>query len=227
VKADWDDAPRHIRKGKRKLPTGISAILAVVLVAGIFYMADRNGWGNYLKHQLTPPNARYHPPLPTVSSPAAPHQPAPEDTFWNNVERNKQVEADRTASRQTVFNDANYSPRTDINTIQSPHRQGTHASGRVATSRQQVLNGARQVTLRWEDARRNRYDWRGEYRWRDSQIVYDDLCASPSPHRKGSIEYRACRKAAKVYLRDQCRAGWAKNQAMRRMYCHAESTFRH
>ena len=227
MKADWDDAPRHIRKGKRKVPIGVSAILAVVLVAGIFYMADRNGWGNYLKHQLNPSSVHYQPPAPAASPTVSPPQSTPEDTFWSSIEQSKQVESDRLASRQTVFNDANYRPRTDINTIQSLPQRGTQASGRVSTSRQQGLNGARHVMLKWEDTRRRQYTWRGEYRWRESQIIYDDLCTRPPLHRKGSIEYRACRKAAKVYLRDQCRAGWDKSQTVRRMYCHAENAFRH
>lgn len=227
VKADWDDAPHHVRKKRRKLPIGVSAILAVALVAGVFYMADRNGWGNYLERQFRPSNASFQPSTSAASPTVSPRQSPPEDTFWSDIEQSKQVELDRSASRQTVFNDTNYSPRTDINTIQSPPRRSAQTSDRISTSRQSGLNGARPVILRWEDTRRKQYTWRGEYRWRESQIIYDDLCTRPPLHRKGSIEYRACRKAAKTYLRDQCRAGWEKSQAVRRMHCHAENAFRH
>ncbi|SDR70012.1 hypothetical protein SAMN05216198_0106 [Halopseudomonas litoralis] len=225
MKADWDDAPRRVR-AMRKSYFSLSVAIAVGLVIGILFMADRNGWSTYFSRQIAPSTNTNESTAASVSPASAALQrstPTPEQAFRNDIEQKRQTAYVESARRQTSFNDGNYRPRTDVNTI--PSSTASHASAaRKPQARQQNLNGSRNVTLRWIDARRSSYWWTGNYRWRDNLIINEDFCAN-GRHRKGSMEYRTCRKAAKTYLKDQCRAQSA--QAYRRMHCLAEGSFRH
>lgn len=226
MKVDRDDAPEHIR-GKRKTPIGLAGITAAGLILGIMFMADRNGWIDFARHVISPPEQYQQ--TATPSTPPAP-SPKSEDLVWETAEAEKQKEltANRPVTRQTSFNDSNYQPKRIINTMPPPPQKYAQARSQPASNRQnQYLNGRRETTLKWEDNRQKRYWWKGPYRWNNSVINYDDLCRSSNFPRKGSIEYRACRRAAKTYLREECRAGRSKSQQVRHMYCHAESGFRH
>lgn len=226
MKANRDDAPKHITRN-RKSPIGRTGITVIVLVAGILFMADRNGWIDYVKARFTD-----QPLVEVQTTPVDPvsvrNTPSAEDLFWQKVEAEKQrtPAPSEPAVRQTSFNDSNYQPKRMVNTMPPPPRQYAQAQNRSNSSRQQQgLNGRRNVTLRWEDNRQKRFWWSGTYRWSDNQIMTDDLCARSSNYPKGSIGYRACRKAAKEYLRNQCRS--QSDQRYRTMYCHADSGFRH
>ncbi|SDT88862.1 hypothetical protein [Halopseudomonas salegens] len=52
-----DDAPTRVRSRKKKSPIGVSILLAVSVIGGVIYMADRNGWAEYHEQQLTQPTA--------------------------------------------------------------------------------------------------------------------------------------------------------------------------
>ena len=231
MKANRDDAPEHI-KNKRKSPIGAAGITAVGLILGILFMAERNGWMDFAKHMIKPPGQNQQitstATLPISNTPNP--NPKPEDLFWQNVEAEKQKQPapSQPPVRQTSFNDSNYRPKTVINTIQPPPRQYAQARSQPVPNRQQqTLNGRRETILRWEGTRNDHYWWKGQYRWNNNIINYDDLCRSSNFPKKGSIEYRGCRRAAKEYLRDECRAGRNKSQELRRVYCHAEDAFRH
>lgn len=226
MKADRDDAPEHVTRNRR-LQIGRTGITLIALVAGTLFMADRNGWIDYAKARL-----KGQPLVEVQTTPADPvsarNTPSAEDLFGQKVEDEKQKTPapSEPAVRQTSFNDSNYQPKRIINTMPPPSQQYAQARNTSNSSRQQQgLNGRREVTLRWEDNRQKRFWWRGNYRWNDNQIMTDDLCARSSNYPKGSIGYRACRKAAKEYLGNQCRS--QTEQRYRAMYCHADSGFRH
>jgi len=220
MKADWDDAPRRVSR-KRKPMLG-ATMLALALVAGALYLVDRNGWWDYLPHQFTArlDTSASTPLLPQPQQPSAPVSAA---APIRNIEPAPSSAHGKQAGRQTHFSDDNYRPRTDVNTIQPPPPSYATAT-RPARARQGIADHYRTVTLRWEDARGRHYQWTGNYRWRAEIIINDDFCAG-GPYSKGSIEYRACRKAAKVYLRHQCRSHSV--PAYRRLHCQAENAFRH
>ncbi|WP_454253708.1 hypothetical protein [Pseudomonas sp. Marseille-Q7302] len=73
-----------------------------------------------------------------------------------------------------------------------------------------------------------KWDGSGSYlaTWevQDSRIDYGSVCGN---HRKGSIEYRECRKGAKQWFKGQCAAlGKAKGQELtRERYCSAAEEF--
>lgn len=235
MKADWDDAPDHIKRKTSKFPIGIASLTAICLIGGILIMADRNGWVEYAQNLANPPQpanqqhiAANRPAETRHSTPT----PSPEDTFWEQVGNERQQSSaanTNSAVRQTSFNDSNYRPRPAVNTMPPPAQQHyAQAQTRPALGQQQGLNGSNRVRLTWQDGRREKsFWWEGPYRWSNSVINYDALCKSENFPRKGSIEYRACRRAAKDYLRNECRSGRSKTQEMRRVYCHAENAFRH
>jgi len=231
MKADWDDAPDHIKLKKRKFPIGIAGITAIGLIGGVIFMADRNGWADFAQGLIAPSQAVSQQQTASTQPATAQHQPAtpsPEDTFWEQISSERQqLSVTNPAVRQTSFNDSNYRPRTNINTIQSPPRQYAQTSAQSQSApRQKGLNGRIQVTLQWEETRGNRtHRWTGYYRFQDSKIIYDDLCSGSARYPAGSIEYRDCRKVAKTYLRNQCRS--QSDARYRAMYCFAESSFRH
>lgn len=225
MKADWDDAPDHIKR-KKKLPIGIAGVTAACLIGGILFMADRNGWVEYARNLANPPQ----PASQTATSSSAetrysPTTPTPEDTFWEQVGNERQqpsVANTNSAVRQTSFNDSNYRPRTDINTIQGP-RASASMQKQITP---QGLNGrSKTITVRWRDARGRTTRWQTSFTYQNSRIDNNSFCRN---YRAGSIDYRTCRKGAKEWLKERCLSN---NNGVttewRRMYCHAESSFRH
>lgn len=215
IHADPEDAPEHL-KNKRKPIFVIPLLLALIATGAFLYLAKKNDWLSHLNtqfKQLNTPSAPIRPKAPLLPpSMGDVKKPAPRQ----NV---KQTQTSPRA-KQTVFNDDNYRPKTNINIIKSPTKQ--HLTSKDRLTRPIGLNGSGHTRLVWETAW-----WQGTYRFSKSIIIYDDFCRSETYPRKGSIEYRACRKAAKSYLRDECRAGRAKSREVRRMYCHAVDAFRH
>lgn len=69
-----------------------------------------------------------------------------------------------------------------------------------------------------------------QWKVQGNTIEGGSVCAN---HRHGSIDYRECRKGAKVYFREQCRAWaaeWGRSRAehaysLKQRYCTAESSF--
>ncbi|WP_131038221.1 hypothetical protein [Pseudomonas jilinensis] len=233
LKPSIDDAPTRVRKQKNKSPIGISTILAISLIGGIIYMGDRNGWAGHLKRQIAPPTAGLkQEPAPVqpeqiaaqVPSKPSTNQPTAEEIFWQNVERDRQAQA-KQGERKTVFNDSNYAPRTNINTIQAP-RQTEAAAPRQSQRLPQGLNGrSSTIAMPWKDARGRTTYWRTSFSYQNSQIDNSSFCSN---YRAGSIEYRTCRKAAKEWLKGECLSNSTRiSTEWRRMYCHAEGAFIH
>jgi hypothetical protein len=70
------------------------------------------------------------------------------------------------------------------------------------------------------------WDGNGSYEatW---QVVNNEVDSSSVclDYRRGSIEYRECRKGAKQWFKDQCRAADSNSDTKRRRYCSAASSF--
>jgi hypothetical protein len=66
------------------------------------------------------------------------------------------------------------------------------------------------------------WDGHGSYlaTWQvaNNEIDSSSVCLN---HRRGSIEYRECRKGAKQWFKDQCQSGGGSGEAARRRYCSA------
>ena len=84
------------------------------------------------------------------------------------------------------------------------------------------LNGTGHARFFWEDARGDREHYSSEFSFRNSQIDNTTFCTN---YRRGSLEYRGCRKAAREWLQRQCRSD-QHNDEWRGMYCFAGNSFR-
>lgn len=71
--------------------------------------------------------------------------------------------------------------------------------------------------LQWDRKR----SYRAEWLITDNHIEGSSVCRN---FRSGSIEYRECRKGAKVFFREQCRSP-STSAAARQRYCSAEGSF--
>lgn len=216
MRADPSDSPRRMTRRDRKLAVGFT--IAAALVASLVYLAEQHEWLG--KKTTARPAFDHEQPTPIQSSPSS------EDISWHSVEQQNQIDMDKQAERQTVFNDENYKPRPIVNSVPPPQitPQQPRAHRRPVTA---GLNGQRATTISWTTARRKTSHYVVRYRWTNFMINRKDFCVLDFAHKKGSIKYRECRKAAKVYLREECRAGRNKAQEMRRMYCLADNAFRH
>jgi hypothetical protein len=134
--------------------------------------------------------------------------------FWEELER------DREAPRQTSFDDTNYTPSKQINIIQSlPFNPS-----QIATRKQpQGLRGSAPAMVHWQDARGRITRWQTHFEFENSRIDNRSFCLNL---RKGSLEYRECRKGAREWLKGQCRTSANLPAEWRRMYCNANSSYR-
>lgn len=91
-------------------------------------------------------------------------------------------------------------------------------------ARPQTSSGSRQVgsETHWISG----WDGNGSYEatWQvvNNEIDSTSVCLN---YRRGSIEYRECRKGAKQWFKDQCRSASSPSDATRRRYCSAASSF--
>lgn len=84
------------------------------------------------------------------------------------------------------------------------------------------LNGNGHASFHWEDARGDRTRYSSQFSFRNSEIDNSTFCTN---YRRGSIEYRGCRKAAREWLQGQCRSDEHEGE-WHEMYCFAGSSFR-
>lgn len=133
--SDWDDAPDRIRQRRGDKPPQIALWITVVaaLSAGIAYAAFKPNPPQSTPQSATVPSAAsidtlqtrlVNPPLVTTQQTSAPQA----SIEWTDDDYDRQVEQMYRESlseeseaapnlKQTVFNDANYVPATQVNTI--------------------------------------------------------------------------------------------------------------
>jgi hypothetical protein len=105
--------------------------------------------------------------------------------------------------------------------------QADKANGSSAPARQSATNELTEAWIR-------KWDGNGQYlaQWQsiNNRIDSSSVCSN---HKRGSLDYRGCRKAAKVYFREQCRAWelrWERDgenfsKRMEQRYCSAANGF--
>lgn len=102
---------------------------------------------------------------------------------------------------------------------------------RAERSRPRVQsNPLQEQDSQWIDSWDHRQRYLAHWSISDNAIDGSSVCDN---QRRGSIEYRECRKGAKVFFREQCR-GWARragsdgepwSERMKARYCSADSAF--
>lgn len=121
------------------------------------------------------------------------------------------------AQRQTEFNDRNYQPSRQINTsapsLAQPRKSRAGAEGKPRDIRN------RTERVRWINGRGELTEYQVYYEYDGTHVTFASVCSN---HRKGSIDYRNCRKAAKQWFGGRCN----NSSSSGRMYCHADNAFR-
>lgn len=117
-------------------------------------------------------------------------------------------------ARQTEFSDHNYQPSRQIN-ISAP----TVITPRPAPSREKRIIQSKMEKVSWTNARGGEEQYRMYYEYDNAQVTFASVCSN---YRKGSLDYRNCRKAAKQWFGTRCN----NNSSAGRMYCQASNAFR-
>ncbi|EJA2566538.1 TPA: hypothetical protein SLU74_006309 [Pseudomonas aeruginosa] len=228
MKADWDDAPQHLKRKRQSAGKWVAAVTAgVAFTALAVYVTDQK-----LTFPPEPPIAQAPPaesytPKYAFNEPAGQPATSTEQLFWDDVnERNRQ----QAQPKQTVYNDTNYVPKGATNIVDmeavrqsEAYRNSTAASG--ISSRNSIEQSGAWVD-KWSGGARYYAEWTVFNNYIDDTSV----CAN---HNRGSISYRECRKGAKQFFKEECRSWKEKLQddrksfsyLIRQRYCSAASSF--
>ncbi len=228
MKADRDDAPEYVRR-KRGQSFG-KWTLAIALGLGLSGLALHMA-GNKLsflpKPQPSQPSNLEKPALtPDDNTPQNQPQKTSEELFWESVNARSHQQSQ---PKQTVYNDSNYRPQKPANTYTppAPHRV---VSAPQQTQQRQTNRANRERTSKWIKSWNGGTNYLAEWLSVNNHIDGSSVCAN---HRRGSIDFRECRKAAKQYFHEQCRIWRARydndrkvsSDRMKTRYCTAASSF--
>lgn len=132
-------------------------------------------------------------------------------------------------ARQTSFSDSNYTPKQLTNTYTAQPQatnQVAMAPQRAERSQPKRQERTTKIIRGWDDGRTYSASWLSINNRIDGSSVCDN-------HKRGSFDYRECRKGAKQHFHEECRA-WRKrydsdrndkSELMRQRYCSASSSF--
>nr|WP_279577412.1 hypothetical protein [Pseudomonas sp. LA21] len=158
-----------------------------------------------------------------TSQPAA----TPEQLFWDDVnERNRQ----QAQPKQTVYNDTNYVPKGATNVVDMEAvRQSEAYRNPTAASSRSSRNSIEQSGA-WVDKWSGGAQYYAEWTVINNYIDNTSVCVN---HKRGSIDYRECRKGAKQFFKEECRSWdekWQndrklKSYQLRHRFCSAASSF--
>lgn len=243
MKSDWDDAPDHLRSKKKPCLWRMVAILGVgsAITWGVIALFARpivinvdqlkqaihvDGKPLFSQQPAPQPYSEPEEPIRLSSIPVdppvqdvQPYQQTQADIEW--AEKSKAMAIERI---RNSFNDNNYTPKQPANTYTPPAIQQVAATQR--TEKRQTKQTSREQTARWNGGSKYLAEWVAVNNYIDGSSV----CAN---HRRGSIDYRECRKAAKQHFHDKCKS-WraqydsdrkAHSDRMKTRYCSAASSF--
>ena len=247
MKTDWDDAPDYLRSKKRPDPWrmvailgmgsaitwGVIALFAKPIVINVDQLKQAIYVdGNPLFSQQPVPQPYNEPePSPSLSAIPAdppvqdvqPYQQTQADIEW--AEKSKAMAIERI---RNSFNDNNYAPKQPANTYTPPAIQQVAATQR--TEKRQTNQTSRERTTRWIRSWNGGSKYWVEWVAVNNYIDGSSVCAN---HRRGSIDYRECRKAAKQHFHEECKTWRARydsdrktsSDRMKTRYCSAASSF--
>ncbi|HGI9339773.1 hypothetical protein FA149_30445 [Pseudomonas aeruginosa] len=227
MKADWDDAPQHLKRKRQEASKWVVAItIGAGLTALAIYVADQK-----LSFPPEPPVAQPSPaesytPAYDFDEPTVQPDRTSEQLFWDDVnKRNRQ----QNQPKQTVYNDTNYVPKGATNVVDMEAVRQSDAyrnpSAPSASSQTRIKH-----TGEWVDK------WSGGARYYAKWTVinnYIDGTSVCTNHKHGSIDYRECRKGAKQFFKEECRSWkgrWQsdrkpRSEQLKQRYCSAASSF--
>lgn len=245
MKSDWDDAPDYIRNNKKQSPWrtvvilgvgsaitwGLIALFAKPIVIDVNQLKQAvrvNGQPLFGEQQAQ----TYSEPLQPIQRAPAPFEPAPQvaqpqlsqaDIAWSEQQAALAVQRS-----QNSFNDGNYTPKQPTNTYSEPAIQQVAADSSNAERR--TNNTRRERTSKWIKSWNGGSNYLAEWISVNNYIDGGSVCGN---HRKGSIDYRECRKAAKQHYHEECKSWRVRygndrkdySDQMKQRYCSASSSF--
>ncbi|QFT22352.1 hypothetical protein FIV02_12290 [Pseudomonas sp. THAF187a] len=247
MKANKEDIPDYIRSKKKPGPWRMVAILGVgsAITWGVIALFAKpivinvdqlkqaiHVDGKPLFSQQPAPQP-YSEPEEPIRLPSIPVDPPVQD-----VQPYKQTQADIEWAEKSKamaierirnsFNDNNYTPKQPANTYTPPAIQQVAATQR--TEKRQTKQTIRDQTARWIRSWNGGSKYLAEWVAINNYIDGSSVCAN---HRRGSIDYRECRKAAKQHFHEECKTWRAKydsdrkaySDRMKTRYCSAASSF--
>ena len=250
MKSDWEEAPDYIRNNKKQSPwrtvviLGVGSAITWVLIA-IFakpIVIDVNqlkqaihigGQPIFSEQPVQPPAQAYSDPAAPIRLPSIPLDPVQqqfaEQQSRADIEWSEQQAAKTAARLQNSFNDGNYRPQQPANTY-TPSTTHRIAQAPQQTQQRQTKQVSRERTSKWIKGWNGGTNYLAEWVAINNYIDSSSVCAN---HRKGSIDYRECRKAAKQHYHEECRTWRARydndrndhSERMKQRYCSASSSF--
>ncbi|TWC38620.1 hypothetical protein FBY03_106117 [Pseudomonas sp. SJZ079] len=243
MKTDWDDAPDYLRS-KRQSPWrtvitlgvgaaitwGLIALFAQPIVIDVNQLkqAIRVGGQPLFSEQ---PTQAYSEPAAPIRLPSLSLEPvqqvAQPPISKAEIEWFERMETIATQRAQNRFNDNNYRPKQPENTYSPPSYQQAETRQREQPQPRRVQ---RERTSKWIKSWNGGSNYLAEWVAVNNYIDSSSVCAN---HRKGSIDYRECRKAAKQHYHEECRTWRARydndrkdhSDRMKQRYCSAASSF--
>ncbi|MBC8650700.1 hypothetical protein GYM54_07965 [Pseudomonas sp. MTM4] len=221
MRSDWDDAPEYLRSRKKQGPWlflailgfGSAVITALALTFGKPIVLDMSmikqsihvggkPWFNQEPAQAMQP-ASQQTSIASYEAPAVAPSPAPEQRQLSQEEIDRfDKRTSEAQSRQTSFNDDNYTPRPIANTMQPPPARYYAASSSSNTHKRPVSRQPHLSPWSWGNGH-NKQRVGGRFAWTvvNGQIDYNSVCQN---YKRGSLIYRDCRKGAKVAFKQMC-----------------------
>lgn len=218
MKASRDDMPEYLRTRKKAGPWRFLALLG--LGSAIFWiLAVMFGKEIIIDINQIKSGIRFADKAVFEAGPEGPEVSALEERQIS-VDRKAMALAEilsaqkQPAIRQTSFNDQNYQPTGAINTMPAP-KPTLYAAN---TQSQRVQHKPVLQTGYWTWTGADKKKTRLKIQWQtvNGWIEYHTVCQN---ERRGSLEYRECRKAAKEYFVHRCRT------EKRKAFCAAENNY--
>lgn len=202
LNADWKDAPDYLFARKKKEGPGkmiFFAALGTVITVGALGLLSKTSKGSS-PHPITQPSAEYSQNWNANSAPVEQMQTRNIATPQADIAWSESVKQQTIERLQNNFNDQNYKPRRDVNTMQAPSRQ-TYASNTTTKPSKRIVRNTHTSNWTWLGANKKRVS--GRFEWVDvnGSIDYSTVCQN---YKSGSFIYRDCRKGAKQRFKDMC-----------------------
>lgn len=215
MRADMDDAPEHLRQSKTHdgpwrmlaiLGTGSAITWTLIALFAKPIVIDVTQLRQGIRFADQPILDQPEEPFGESSPPNL--QPLPQRTVREPTPALSQAEiewfdqnSEKTVERiQKSFNDKNYKPRTDINTMSPPPSQYFASQNRE--QKRQTIRQVNRTRWHWENGYKKRLV-SGSFEWVvvNDNIDYSSVCQN---YQRGSLIYRDCRKGAKVAFTKMC-----------------------
>jgi hypothetical protein len=241
--SDWDDAPDHIRERMRGLKKRRSftvlGFLQVIALAGLVVLAvqlsKHYGPQQSISPKVAAPAAtpeRYSipqklEPIKITSTALRPSAPKPLDKCMKS---GNVVDEDVVRCRYGALPRSDNSPAPSQGMVSAEYLESfRNQSSRTATQPQRSASSIER-DAQWVDKWSGGGRYLAEWLIRDNRIDGTSVCAN---HKRGSIDYRECRKGAKQFYKEQCRAWEARSEQdrhdhskrMEQRYCSAANGF--